>query len=189
VTVCAGGPEPEQLRHVDVLAGIGPWTNVAAIADAHALPRRVVMMGGALVAVRHHDEWRHIEHNLGRDPAAARRLLETTGDLTIVPLDATAPLEVGDRDEAVLVDAIPMLADQLAAWRVRHERHVALVLHDPATVLIAIGEQIARMETRRLHVDDDGTMRASISGPPQRVVAHIDANAMRARVRALASEG
>ncbi len=64
-----------------------------------------------------------------------------------------------------------------------------LVLHDPATVLIALGERIARMESRRLRVERDGTMRASIDGPVQHVVAHIDAEATRTRVRALASKG
>ncbi len=143
VTVCAGPPTPEQLGAVDVLAGIGPWTNVASLATAHALPRRVVMMGGALGGVRHHGVWHHIEHNVGRDPAAAQRLLAHTGDLVVVPLDATALLTVDDEMEGVLTANIPPLREQLAAWRARRDEPLELVLHDPATVLIALGERIA----------------------------------------------
>jgi hypothetical protein len=62
-----------------------------------------------------------------------------------------------------------------------------LVLHDPATVLVALGEPIARMESKRLRVQPDGTMTASIDGPVQQVVAHINADAARNRVHELAS--
>ena len=39
------------------------------------------------------------------------------------------------------------------------------------------------MESRRLRVEPDGTMTASIDGPVQQVVAHIDADATRTRAR------
>src|SRR5205085_7565241 len=161
---------------------------IASMGDAGALPRRVVLMGGALGRVRHHGEVHEVEHNVGRDPRSAARLLATVGNLIVVPLDATARLHVHQQDEALLVDAIPLLGEQLEKWRGEYG-HRTLVLHDPAAVLIAVGERIARMESRRLRVEPDGTMRASIDGPIQHVVAHIDADAMRARVRALASKG
>jgi inosine-uridine nucleoside N-ribohydrolase len=189
VTVCAGPPDPAQLASVDVLAGIGPWTNVALLAQAGALPRRVVLMGGVLARTLHHDHWRTVEHNVGRDPVAAHDLLATTSDLVIVPLDATAPLVIHADTESALVRAIPLLTQQLADWRRWHGKPVSLVLHDPATVLIAIGEPLARFETRRLQVETDGLMRASITNPSQHVAVHIDGDATRARVRALVSEG
>jgi len=188
VEVNAGPPSGAQLAMVDVLVGIGPWTHVAALGDAGALPRRVVLMGGALGRVQHHGEWHDVEHNVGRDPESAARLLATVGNLIVVPLDATAPLDVRPPDEALLVDAIPPLGGQLEAWRLRQGDRT-LVLHDPAAVLIGLGERITRMESRRLRVEPDGTMRASIDGPIQHVVAHIEADATRARVRALASTG
>jgi inosine-uridine nucleoside N-ribohydrolase len=188
VEVNAGPPSAAQLATVDVLVGIGPWTHVAVLADAGALPRRVVLMGGALGRVLHRGAWHQVEHNVDRDPKSAARLLATVGNLIVVPLDATARLHAHPQDEAVLVDAIPRFGEQLAAWRAAHG-DVPLVLHDPATVLIGLGERIARMESRRLRVERDGTMHASIDGPVQHVVAHIDADAVRARVRALASKG
>jgi inosine-uridine nucleoside N-ribohydrolase len=188
VEVTAGPPSAAQLAEVDVLVGIGAWTHVASLADDGALPRRVVLMGGALGRVRHRGEWHQVEHNVGRDPKSAARLLATVGNLIVVPLDATARLHARPQDEAVLVEAIPHFGEQLATWRAEHG-DPPLVLHDPATVLIGLGEKIARMESRRLRVERDGTMHASIDGPLQHVVAHIDADAMRTRVRALASKG
>jgi hypothetical protein len=52
-----------------------------------------------------------------------------------------------------------------------------------------MGDRVARMESRRLAIEPDGTMRASVDGPLQYVVAHIDADETRARMRALAGEG
>lgn len=182
-----GMPPVDRVALADVLVAIGPWTNVAALADAGALPRRVVLMGGALGKVWHRGDWHDVETNVGTDPGAAARLLATTGDLIIVPLDATARLTADERDEALLTSAIPALAPQLRAWRERNG-DVPLVLHDPAAVLIALGERLARTESRRLRVEPSGEMRASVDGPVQHVVAHVDEHATRARLRALATK-
>jgi inosine-uridine nucleoside N-ribohydrolase len=184
VEVHAGPPPPERLSGVDALAGIGPWTNVAGL-PGDALPRRVVLMGGVLGRVHHRNEWRTVDHNVGRDPDAAARLLATVGNLIVLPLNATARLTVSKHDEAMLCGAIPGLDLQLDAWRATHGP-VPFVLHDPAAVLIAVGEPVARTETKRLQVDLDGRLRASISGPVQELVAHVDVHATRNRVRALA---
>ena len=188
VEVIAGTPDPPRLANVDVLIGIGPWTNVARLADQNALPPSVVLMGGLLGRVQHRGEWQTVEHNVASDPIAAARVLTTVADLTIVPLDVTARLDADHHDEQALVDAIPRLGAQLEEWRGANGA-LPLVMHDPATVLIALGEPIARTESRRITVDRDGTMRASSHAPSQYVVAHIDADATRARLRALASRG
>ena len=49
-----------------------------------------------------------------------------------------------------------------------------LVLHDVAALLVALGDRVARMESRRLTIEPDGTMWASVAGPLQHVVAHIE---------------
>ena len=187
VDVYAGPPGPASLASVDVLLGIGPWTNVARLAEAGALPPRVVLMGGVLGTVRHRGEMVSIEHNVGRDPASAALLLATTGNLIVVPLDATARLTVREHDEQALIDAIPPLAKQLLEWRERVGSEQPIVLHDPAALLVAIGERIARLESRRLEVQPDGVMTASVAGPLQHVVAHIHADTTRARTVMLAS--
>jgi inosine-uridine nucleoside N-ribohydrolase len=192
--VVAGRPAPERVANVDVLLGIGPWTHVAALADEGALPLRVVLMGGALAPVKHHGELRRIEHNVGADPEAAARLLRGTGNLIVVPLDATARLYAHARDEKVLVESIPGFGEQLDRWRqVRapeaENGEVPLVLHDVAALFVALGDRVARMETRRLTIEPDGTMWASVDGPLQHVVAHLNGDETRARMRDLASEG
>jgi inosine-uridine nucleoside N-ribohydrolase len=188
VPVVAGPPDPAQLAGVDALLGIGPWTHVAQLADEHALPLRVVLMGGALGIVRHHGEPLRVEHNVGRDPAAARRLLANTGNLIVVPLDATAPIAATDDDEKLLVEHIPGLDRDLDRWRTaRGPRR--LVLHDPASLLVALGERVTRMESRRLKVEPNGEMYASVDGPLQHVVAYVNADATRSRVRTLALRG
>jgi inosine-uridine nucleoside N-ribohydrolase len=187
VEVHAGAPPPGRLAGVDILVGIGPWTNVAAAADHDMLPRRVVMMGGVLGRVHHRQQWRTIEHNVGRDPGAAAWLLANVGNLIVVPLNATARLTMPERDEARLCGVIPELRPQLEVWRAEHG-DVPLVLHDPAAVLVALGEPIARTESRRLEVDRDGHLRASVTGPVQELVAHIDVHATRGRVRALTAQ-
>jgi inosine-uridine nucleoside N-ribohydrolase len=188
VDVIAGPPPADRVANVDALLGIGPWTHLAGLADEGALPRRVVLMGGALAPIKHRGELRRIEHNVGADPEAAARLLRTTGNLIVVPLDATARLHAHARDETVLTRAIPGLREQLDAWRQEND-DVPLVLHDVAALLIAFGDPVSRMESRRLQIEPDGTMWASVDGPLQHVVAHVDSDETRARMRALAQEG
>jgi inosine-uridine nucleoside N-ribohydrolase len=188
VEVVAGTPAPELVSNVDVLLAIGPWTNVAALADAGALPLRVVLMGGALAPIRHRGRLMQVEYNVGSDPEAAARLLRTTGNLIVVPLDATARLLATERDEKLLANVIPGFGDQLETWRAANG-DLPFVLHDVAALLVALGDRVARMESRRLSIDGDGTMRASVDGPLQYVVAHVDADETRARMRELAAEG
>jgi inosine-uridine nucleoside N-ribohydrolase len=145
-------------------------------------------MGGALAPIRHRGEVMTVEYNVGSDPDSARRLLRNTGNLIVVPLDATARLHATARDEKLLTNAIPGFGDQLDAWR-QANGELPFVLHDVAALLIAFGDRVARMESRRLTIDGDGTMSASVSGPLQYVVAYVDADETRARMRALAGEG
>jgi inosine-uridine nucleoside N-ribohydrolase len=188
VEVVAGPPAPESVATADVLLAIGPWTHIAELAAKDALPRRVVLMGGLLGAMEYRGETRTVEHNVSSDPAAAAQLLASTGNLIVVPLDATARLRVDARDEKIYADAIPGFGAQLHDWREQFGE-LPLVLHDPAALLVALGEPLSRMEARRLEVERDGTMRASVEGPLQHVVAHVDAKATTARVRTLVQEG
>jgi len=188
VDVFAGAPPDDFVATVDVLLGIGPWTHVAELSDRAALPRRVVLMGGAPAPIKHRGRVQRIEHNVGADPESAARLLATTGNLIVLPLDTTARLHAHEHDEKILMQEIPGFDRQLEVWR-EDAGPVPLVLHDVAALLVAMGDRIARMESRRLSIEADGTMRASVDGPLQHVVAHVDGDATRARMRALASRG
>ena len=186
VEVVAGPPDPARVAGADALLAIGPWTHVAALAEAHALPPRVALMGGVLGPVRHRGEIVKVDHNIGKDPDAARRVLAAAGGLLVVPLDTTANLVATADDEDAVVAAIPRLGEQLAEWREKHGP-LPLVLHDPATLLVLTEERIARSEARRLTVDEDGTMHASMDAPVHRVVVFIDRDSTRSHVRALAA--
>jgi len=186
--IVAGPPPPELVAGVDGLLAIGPWTHIAELAAKDALPRRVVLMGGMFGPMRYRGKTATIEHNVGSDPAAAAQLLAGTGNLNVVPLDATARIRASEADERCYAEMIPGFAAQLASWRAEDSER-RLILHDPAALLILLGEQLSRMEARRLTVEPDGTMRASVDGPLQHVVAHVDARATRSRVRALIQEG
>jgi inosine-uridine nucleoside N-ribohydrolase len=185
VDVNAGVPPAARVEQADALLAIGPWTHAAELAEAHALPPRVALMGGALGPIRYRGEVVRVEHNVAKDPGAAKRVLAAAGGLVVVPLDATANLHASDDDERALVAAIPRLGEQLNEWREQHGP-LPLVLHDPAALLVLTEERVARTEARRLTVDDDGTMHASIDAPVQRVVVHIDQRAARERIRTLA---
>jgi len=186
VDVVAGPPPPHRVEGVDALLGIGPWTHIAELADEQALPLRVVLMGGVLAPIEHRGALCRIEHNVGADPESAARLIANTGDLIVVPLDATARLHAHPHDEKILTKSIPGLREQLVEWR-QQNGPIPLVLHDVAALLVALGNRVARMESRRLVVEPDGTMRASVGGPLQHVVAHLNDEEIRARMRALAS--
>jgi inosine-uridine nucleoside N-ribohydrolase len=186
VEVYAGPPPPERLAGADVLAGIGPWTNVAGLASGGHLPGGVVLMGGALRPVHHRGRRRRVEHNVGRDPQAAAHLLARVAGLVVVPLDATAAVTVDADGERALTAAIPPLAAQLTQWRDRRG-DFSLVLHDPAAVLVALGVPVARFGSRRLRIAPDGRMRRALRGPSQQVVVRLDADATRAHVGALAA--
>jgi inosine-uridine nucleoside N-ribohydrolase len=186
VEVVAGPPTAGHLANVDVLLGIGPWTHLAELAVSGLLPRRVVVMGGLLGPVEHRGALQHVEHNVAADPGSAAKLLRTTGSLIVVPLNSTALVVATEDDERELLRAIPKLDAHVVAWR-QANGPVPLVLHDPAALLVALGERIARMESRRLRVEPDGRMLASVDGPIQHVVAYVNADATLARVRKLAA--
>ena len=147
--------------------------------------------GRVVVHVRHDVlEWPvhgrpHRAVGLDRESA---RLLAGTGDLIVVPLDATVRLRAHNQDVKVLEREIPGFREQLDSWRKKND-DAPLVLHDVAALLVALGDRVPRMESRRLTIEPDGTMWASVDGPLQHVVAHMNDDATRARMRELASEG
>ena len=144
VDVIAGPPPPERVANVDVLLGIGPWTHIADLADAGALPRRVVLMGGALAPVKHHGELRRIEHNVGADPEAAARLTRATRATSSSSRSTRPPrLHAHDaRREGARRAGSPGSASSSTSG-VRTNGDVPLVLHDVAALLVALGDRVA----------------------------------------------
>ena len=186
--VAAGTPvtlgiDPDALAAAapDVLVAIGPLTNVAALTAAGVRPPRLVLMGGTLTPVRHRGRLRHVEHNFGADPAGAAATLAVPG-ATLLTLDQTVSTRVDASAVEALVAAVPLLGPMIDAWLAAQPAAGAVHLHDPAALLVAAGEPVARLERRRLTVEADGRLVEGPGGAQHDVAAALDGPAVVARV-------
>lgn len=176
----------------DALLAIGPLTNVAALGVAGWRPPRLVVMGGTLRPVRHRGVVRATESNFAADPAAAVVALAEPG-ATVVPLDATVATRLDPAAQGSLLAAVPALLPAVEAWlAVQADAGVpagerAVHLHDPSALLVAVGEAgaLARLEPRRLVVEEDGRLRTAPGGVSHEVVTRLDGDAVVARVLGL----
>lgn len=174
----------------DALLAIGPLTNVAALGVAGWRPPRLVVMGGALRPVRHRGVVRTTESNFAADPAGAMVALAEPG-ATVVPLDATVATRLDPAAQGALLAAVPALLPAVEAWlAVQADAGVpagerAVHLHDPSALLVAVGEPLARLEPRRLVVEEDGRLRTAPGGVSHDVVTKLDGDAVVARVLGL----
>lgn len=174
--------EPDLDAGADAVLAIGPLTNVARMARAGAVPRRLAVMGGALAPVWYRGALHTVEHNFGTDPGAAATVLALVPNVLVCPLDVTVRtcLDDGERDR--LVEANARLGPILHGWRER------VCLHDPLALLALLGELVVRTERRRLAVDPDGVVRVG-EGAEHDVVVDVDAPAATARIVALLEQG
>ncbi len=160
----------------DAICGIGPATNLSALADAEALPASVTLMGGALAPVTHRGALRRVETNIGADPEAAARLLASRPDALLVPLDVTVRTCLAEPERARLAAEVgARVVPPLDTWR------SALCLHDPLALLALLDEPVVTVEPRRLRVRPDGSVRVG-DGPARPVVVDVDPRAAVARV-------
>lgn len=136
------------------IAAIGPLTNVAlAIAKApYIIPNiRLVIMGGQLTKA--HPEW-----NIACDPEAARIVLESGADITMVGLDVTNRCTFTRDDiEYVKQTGNPrteLLGEMLDTFC---EKFGFLpVLHDPLAVSCLIWDDIIKFEDKKILVETAG---------------------------------
>jgi inosine-uridine nucleoside N-ribohydrolase len=182
VPVVAGPPRAGELASADALLLIGPWTHGAALGRAGGLPPRVVAMGGTLRPVFHRGALRTVEHNVGRDPFAARELLARFERVTVVPLDVTATILCTRAEESAVVESNGHLGRALARWRDRIG-DAPLCLHDPVALLALLGEDGIARQHYRVSIAPNGVMHSG--GRVQDVVIGADRDVVVARVLAL----
>jgi inosine-uridine nucleoside N-ribohydrolase len=180
--VVAGAPPPDELEKVDGLLMIGPWTHGAELALRGQLPARVAVMGGAVRPVFHRGELRVVEHNVSRDPEAARIVLAQQGSVLVVPLDITATMVCSREEELALLDSRPGLALLLARWRAG-VGDVPLCLHDPLALLAFVGEPGIEIQDYAISVARNGVVRSR--GATHDVVVAADRHAIVSRVLTL----
>jgi inosine-uridine nucleoside N-ribohydrolase len=180
------GERPDELAarfaaaDADAVLAIGPLTNVAALTALDLVVPTLTVMGGVFEAVRHRGRVRHVEWNLGSDPAASALVAERV-PMTLVPLDVTVAMRVEPEMLDDLVAASPKLAPEIERWSAEHDDPV--VLHDPLAFLVALDEADVTLESRRFIVDPhDGSVRASDVGSQHSVVVRVDAPRALARV-------
>ncbi|MGH9039193.1 MAG: nucleoside hydrolase [Acidimicrobiia bacterium] len=174
----------------DLVLGIGPLTNLAALAGTGWRAPRTVVMGGALAPVQHRGGLRRVESNFGADPGAAAVVLAHPG-VTVVPLDATVATRVDAVMLGRLLAAAPELVPTVELWLAGLAEtgvpagEEAVHLHDPAALLVAVGEGVGRLEARVLVVDGNGALREDQGGVAHDVVVGLDGPGVVRRVVAL----
>lgn len=170
----------------DAVLAIGPLTNLATLVATGWRPAKLVVMGGLLQPLRHRGRLRQVESNFAADPAAAAVVLSEPG-ATLVPLDVTAATALDLLTVDALTQAVPALLPTVEAWFTTLEKagvpagEQAVHLHDPAALLVAAGEPLARLEARQLQVDTHGRLLES-AGAVHDVAVGLDAGAVRSRV-------
>jgi inosine-uridine nucleoside N-ribohydrolase len=172
----------------DAVLAIGPLANVAALLEAGVDVPDLTVMGGVLDPVRHRGRVLDAEHNFATQPAAAARVVAGT-DATLVTLATTLRTRVVPADLDRLSDAVPLLRREVAAWFERRraegvpEDALALFLHDPLALLVAIGAVDVATATVPLVVDPStGVVRVDDAGRDHEVVTDVDGARAVARV-------
>lgn len=159
-----------------VWVGMGPMTNLAALADhsPNLLQRvNVVQMGGWL------RETPRPEHNLRLDPGAASKVMGRCASFTLVPADITmSGRNRLDEDHSLL----GWLRDHHSKWAsIVHDnfawwfgsRYPSSYQHDTLALAIATGLP-ATIEAMRLYIDPEGLVQTSSRLPHVGVVVDVD---------------
>ncbi|HUK44321.1 MAG TPA: nucleoside hydrolase [Gaiellaceae bacterium] len=151
-----------QIRERDgklTLVATGPLTNVALLLATfpEARPERIVLMGGA---VGEGNRTPAAEFNIWADPEAARRLVESGIDVTMIGLDVTHKAFVTEADADTIRDVGRVgkaAAELLDFYRIFHRRNYPELagspLHDPVAVAYVV--EPALVETKPAHIEVD----------------------------------
>lgn len=164
---------------------LGPLTNLAHLLQdspgAARRIRRVIAMGGAV------DEPGNVgpraEFNIAHDPHAAALVLAAGLPLTLIPLDATRKFRADAayiaRLRATRAAPAETSADLIEAYFAATSGAESRPLHDPCVPLLALREDLFRIERRSLQVEVE--TGALLAGPhPVEVAMGLDAEALRA---------
>ena len=126
------------------------------------------------------------EFNIAHDPDAAARVLAAGLDFTLIPLDATRQFRADaaylDRLRATGSPAAIASADLIDAYFAQTEHQAkgseSRPLHDPCVPLLALNENLFRIDPRSLGVELDSG--ALVPGPHAiRVAMGLQADALR----------
>jgi purine nucleosidase len=161
------------------LVALGPLTNIAELLEKHPDCRpwikRLIVMGGAVRVGYQGKPPAEPEWNIASDVAAARRVLASGVQLTLVPLDATATVALERHHREEIFAAHTPLSFQVQALYELWDRDTP-VLYDPVAVAAAFTDEFCKFEELRLRIDDKGVTRIAAVDklPSVRVATSID---------------
>jgi purine nucleosidase len=157
--------EPFNNNNLTVIA-TGPLTNIAWILqnDAEATKKisRLVIMGGAVNVRGNVSEF--AEFNIYHDPQAASIVLQSSLNITLVPLDVTHQCILTPTDLDIIIDTkIGTFVKKLVRFYYRsyidRRGFIGCPLHDPLAVGVAIDSSFVDTEKMGIRIEVSGTKR------------------------------
>jgi len=141
------------------IVALGPLTNLARLIQKHpeAKPwiRRIVVMGGSLHVGYNGKAPAEAEWNVKTDIAAAKVVFESGVPLTVVPLDVTAGLALGETQRQQIFAARTPLTYQVQNLYELWDKETP-VLFDPVAIAAACDDRFLTFQEMRLEIDDKG---------------------------------
>lgn len=151
----------EQLQKTPdmTVVALGPLTNLALavlLEPERMKQAKIVMMGGAFGAV-------YPEYNILCDPAAAKLVLESGADVTMLGLDVTVPCVLDHAEEALVLSYTEgdrgFLSDLAKVW-METSKAKKITLHDPLVIAYLLDPSLVTVEPAPVSVVlDSGSLR------------------------------
>ncbi len=146
-----------------IYIGIGGFTNLAKFIEdypSEAKKMKIFMMGGALNYERY-ENW--IEYNIKIDPISAEKVINADLDITFIMAQTTHnPLYEITQDSSFYKNlkqsTLPihkLLCDHCDLWfKIREFKH-GTSMHDPLTVVTALGYDFVELETAKISMKNN----------------------------------
>lgn len=167
------------LAAAPVVVAIGPLTNVAeALERRDCVPKQLFVMGGEFTAGK-------AEHNIRSDAAAASAVFAAGQPATVIGLDQTTRLHLGEgvleRFEKAGKFGRLLGAEMRQYWQFMDQDFN--VPHDPAAVLMLVDPSLFGVTTGLITVEPEGVTRFEPDpAGPHRIVTDLDPTAVADRI-------
>ncbi len=156
------------------LVPIGPLTNIGRL--LHDYPeeagkiKRIVLMGGSVRRGYAPGSPPEAEYNIAQDPPAAQIAFNSGVPILMVPLDATAMLElVPDARHRIFTQLTPLTNDLTILYHLWN--HPTPILFDPMAVAMLLDPTLCETQPLHIEVDDKGFTRVVEGKVPNATVA------------------
>lgn len=156
------------------LVAIGPLTNVAALLkkdpQAARKIKQIALMGGSIARGYEPGSPAAAEYNIAFDPEAARAVFTSGVPILMVPLDASAMLQLDARARHRVFTHLTPLTNTLTLLYHLWD-HETPTLFDPMAVAMLVDATLCRTERLAIRVDAKGFTRVVEGKPANATVA------------------